>query len=522
MADSTIVFLVLAGVVVLFIADVFPSEVVAMSSALTLWATGVLDLEQTLAGFGNPTVIFVASLLAVATALDTSGVSAWAGQHLINHGAGSRRRLTILTMALSAVLTSVITVHGAVAALIPVVVVTGLRVGIPTSKLLLPVAFAAHAGSQLTLTGSQVNILYSEAARDAGIGYFGFFEYTVVGLPLVAGTIAIVVTVGDRLLPSRTPPDLAADYSRHAATLIAHYDVDDDLGGRLFDRRVGTVEIVIPPRSSLIGTVVSPGLPTGVGGFVVLVVHRQGDAAGPEPTALEAGDVLLVRGDWHRLADNLRDSDVLVVDDPDEVRRHIIPWGPGARRTLGIVLALVVLLATGAVPPAVAGLLAAGALIVTRVLSVDAAYHGINWTTIVLIAGMIPMSTAMTSSGAADDIAGAITGLVDEGEPHLLLVVLFVVVAVLGQLISNTATALIVIPVAIAAAADLDVSIRPVLMSLNVVTVAALLTPVATAANTMIMRPGGYRFGDYVKLGLPLLAWWFVIAVGLVPLIWQF
>jgi di/tricarboxylate transporter len=174
------------------------------------------------------------------------------------------------------------------------------------------------------------------------------------------------------------------------------------------------------------------------------------------------------------------------------------------------------------VPPAIAGLLAAGALVATGVLTIDDAYHGINWTTVVLIAAMIPLSTAMTSSGAADHIADAITRTVGDGGPYLLLVVLFVIVAALGQLMSNTATALVAIPIAVAAAADLDVSVRPVLMSLNVVTVGALLTPVATAANTMIMRPGGYRFGDYAKLGLPLLAWWFVIAVGLVPLIWHF
>jgi di/tricarboxylate transporter len=135
---------------------------------------------------------------------------------------------------------------------------------------------------------------------------------------------------------------------------------------------------------------------------------------------------------------------------------------------------------------------------------------------------MIPLSTAMTSSGAADDLASGITRVVDDNGPYLLLVMLFVLVAALGQLMSNTATALVVIPIALAAAVDLDVSPRPVLMSLNAVNLAALLTPVATAANTMILRPGGYRFGDYARLGVPLLAWWFVIAVGLVPLIWQF
>jgi di/tricarboxylate transporter len=179
------------------------------------------------------------------------------------------------------------------------------------------------------------------------------------------------------------------------------------------------------------------------------------------------------------------------------------------------------LLATGAVQPAVAAMVAAGALVVTGVITPLEALRGIDWTTVLLIAGMIPLSTAMTTSGAADDIAHAITTLVGDGSLHALLAVLFVVVAALTQLMSNTATALIVIPVAVQAANDLDVSVRPVLMSVNVVTVAALLTPVATAANTMIMRPGGYRNADYFRFGLPLVPWWFVIAVGYVPLVWQ-
>jgi di/tricarboxylate transporter len=112
--------------------------------------------------------------------------------------------------------------------------------------------------------------------------------------------------------------------------------------------------------------------------------------------------------------------------------------------------------------------------------------------------------------------------VVGDAGPYALLTVMFVVVAALTQMMSNTATALVAIPIGVSAAADLDVSVQPVLMSLNAVTIAALLTPVATAANTMVLRPGHYRFGDYGKLGLPLLAWWFVVAVGLVPLIWRF
>jgi di/tricarboxylate transporter len=103
-----------------------------------------------------------------------------------------------------------------------------------------------------------------------------------------------------------------------------------------------------------------------------------------------------------------------------------------------------------------------------------------------------------------------------------LLIALFVVIAALGQLISNTATALIIIPVALSACAELDISVRPVMMFVTVVSSAALLTPVATPANLMVMGPGGYRFGDYAKLGLPLLAWYFVVGVGIVPLFWPF
>ena len=112
--------------------------------------------------------------------------------------------------------------------------------------------------------------------------------------------------------------------------------------------------------------------------------------------------------------------------------------------------------------------------------------------------------------------------LVGDASPYALLAGLFVLTAILGQLISNTATALIMIPIGIAAANEIGVSARPVLMSLAVASAAAFLTPVATPVNLMVMGPGGYRFGDYWKLGLPLLLLFFVVATFLVPLVWRF
>jgi Na+/H+ antiporter NhaD/arsenite permease-like protein len=106
MADSTIVFLVLAGVVVLFVSNLLPVEIVAFATALTLWATGVLDLSQALAGFGDPTVIFIAALFVVSEALDATGITAYAGRQLVQRAGDSRRRLLVLMMVLSALLTA--------------------------------------------------------------------------------------------------------------------------------------------------------------------------------------------------------------------------------------------------------------------------------------------------------------------------------------------------------------------------------------------------------------------------------
>ena len=166
-----------------------------------------------------------------------------------------------------------------------------------------------------------------------------------------------------------------------------------------------------------------------------------------------------------------------------------MPLGIGAKEALGVLAGMVLLLATGAVPPAVAALLAAGTLIILRVISIDHAYRAISGTTVILVAGMIPLSTAMQATGAAGQLADGLIRIVGDAGPHALLPGLFVLIAVLGQLISNTATALIVIPIALTSAAELGVSARPVLLAVNVAATAALLTPIATPANLWSWSP---------------------------------
>ena len=155
-------------------------------------------------------------------------------------------------------------------------------------------------------------------------------------------------------------------------------------------------------------------------------------------------------------------------------------------------------------------------------MTVDQSYRAIGWTTVILVVALTPLSTAMEETGAAKLMATTLVDLVGDAGPYALLAGLFVLTAVLGQLISNTATALIVIPIGIAAAAGMGVSPRPVLMSTAVAAAGAFLTPIATPTNLMVMGPGGYQFGEYWKLGLPLLIWFFIVSVAYVPLIWPF
>jgi di/tricarboxylate transporter len=521
MADSSLTFIILGGAVVLFVWNKVPVAVVAIAVALALWATDVLALEQALGGFGDPTVVYIAALFVVSEALDAAGVTAWVGQQLVERAGAARARVVGLVMAICALVTALISVNGAVAALVPVVVVIAIRVRQPSSQLLMPLAFGAHAGALLALTGSPVNVLVADAADDAGVGRFGFFEFALVGIPLLVGTIAITVLIGPRVLPHRNAKTMPPDFTALAANLAEDYDLD--AGDPLFTRYHGAAEFVVPPRSGLVGQPVFPGMVTESGDLVIVAVQRDGETLGPGEIVLAPGDAVLVRGSWEALATHLPDDqDLLVVDEPDEVRRQVVALGLGAKEAIGVLAAMVVLLATGAVPASVAALLAAGALVLLGVVTIDQAFRSISWTTVVLVAGMIPLSLAMQETGAAEILADGLIELVGDSGSYALLAGLFALTAVLGQLISNTATALIVIPIAVTSALELGVSPQPVLMAVNVAAAAALLTPVATPANLMVMEPGGYRFGDYWKLGLPLLGWFFVVSVGLVPLIWGF
>jgi di/tricarboxylate transporter len=328
------------------------------------------------------------------------------------------------------------------------------------------------------------------------------------------------VEAGDIIVlkgPGEAAAALAQDH------LLAFRDDVPEGGVRdqLFNRDSGLAEVLVPPRSALIGQRFFPGMVTKDGDLIVLAIQRHDTDLEPgEPLA--AGDTLLLQGTWSALDRRLDPAEMLVVNSPELVRRQAVPMGYGAHTVLAALAAMVLLLATGLVPPAVAGLIAAGIILISGVLSADQAYRAINWTTVILVGALMPLSTAMQQTGAAQMLADGLVDSLGDAGPYALLAGIFVLSAVLGQVISNTATSMIVIPIAVVAAEQMGISVQPVLMCVCVACSAAFLTPVATATNLMVMEPGAYRFGDYWKLGLPMMVWFFLISVFLGPVIWPF
>ena len=226
---------------------------------------------------------------------------------------------------------------------------TATRLGISPSKLLIPLCFGAHAGSQLALTGSNVNLLVSDALLDYRGQAFGFFEFALVGVPLLLGTVLVVVLLSDRLLPVRTPQTISADLSRHARTLVDEYSAGSGALGRSggFDREIGLAEVIIPPRSPFVGERVFQGMTTESGDLVVAAIRRKGEDLGEKPVDLAVGDALLLQGPWEALDAKASDPGVLVVDHPEVVRRQAVPFGLRAWESIGVLVGMVVLLVTG-------------------------------------------------------------------------------------------------------------------------------------------------------------------------------
>jgi len=286
----------------------------------------------------------------------------------------------------------------------------------------------------------------------------------------------------------------------------------------------GVVETVLKPDSELAGRALADADLHERFGLTVLSLSRRGETmrAAPDDARLRGGDVLLLAGDWERIRALAGGQDDLIVlrlpleFDPDPPAREKAP------AALAIVAAMLAALTLQLAPSVIVVLCAALALVLTRCLTMPEAYRAVNWQSIVLIAGMIPTATALEKSGGLALIVEQLLGALGEAGPLALTAALMALTSALSQVISNTATTVLIAPVAFASAARLGVDPHPMLLGVAVAASTAFSTPVASPVNTLVLGPGGYRFSDFLKVGLPLQAAALATALGAIALLYPF
>ena len=601
-----IVFGVLAGAVVLFASGRVRPDVVAILVVLALNLTGVLTIQETVAGFGQPVVVLIAAVSIVGEGLIATGVAYRLGEAVMKAGGSNEARLVALVMVLAGTVGAFMSSSAIVAMFIPVVLAIANKTGLNRKRMLMPLSVAALISGMMTLIASSPNMIVEDTLRARGLAPFGFFSWTPFGAAVLAIAIAFMVIAGRNMLSKQTAAEEAGARQPSAYDLLGSYGLADKWHRlqvprgsplvdrsvaqmQLFDRfgivivgfekhqhgreqflpampetvfepedaihavgseeqtrlltaanelvalprldqrqrhealqEVGVAEIMLAPESKLIGqTLREVGFSSRYDLNILAIRHRGKKLTTQlEEQTLDFGDTLLVSGGWGEIQ-HLRDEveDFVVLTLPAEYS-ELMPARHRAPIAVVILVAMVVVMAMELVANAAVVLIAALAMIATRCVKLDAIYRVVNWKTVVLVAGTLPLATALSKTGATQMAAHGMVDLLGSLGPLAMLAAVFLVTAVVGLFISNSATAVLIAPVAIDAARALHVSPHAFAITVSLGCCAAFVTPVSSAVNMLVMEPGGYTFGDYVKVGLPLLLLTMVVTVLLVALIY--
>ncbi|KQC30076.1 SLC13 family permease [Flagellimonas eckloniae] len=608
--------LVILGItILLFIWGKFPPDVVALMSMLSLYLTGILDVKETLSGFSNSTVIMIAALFIIGEGLSRTGWTALAGQRFVGWAGKSIPKLLVIVTLGASVLSGFVSNTGTVAALLPVTVSAAWSAGTLPSKLLMPVAFGSNTGGLLTLTGTPPNIIASNALVENNFEGFSFFEFSLIGLPLLIIAIVYFRYVGYRLLPKRKtnerPANIDAEMhkwienysigdnlyrlrirsmSPFINTRIGHWNFEDEhnisvmrlkrrhpsplqhkvpqfvelpdpdtemryhdiitvegepeavdklvlrynlgivptkaerdtLKNELINQEVGMAEMLITPNSVFVGKTINLGNYLKQAGVQLLAASRNNRALKGR-IKIAAGDAFVIRGSWTNI-ETLKSlyENVLISGSPESMSKNVAILNARSYVAIGTLILMILLLVFKILPGAIAALICAGIMLLTRCVPISKAYKGISWTSVIMIAAMIPMGIALQKTGVAQLAANSLVNSLGSIHPIALLGGIFLLTTTLSQTINNSATAVLMAPIAIVASTTLGVSPKPFMIGVAISASTAFLTPVGTTTNAMVMSSGGYKFIDYIKVGGPLLLLFFVATLILVPWIWNF
>ena len=308
---------------------------------------------------------------------------------------------------------------------------------------------------------------------------------------------------------------------------LAHDLIPLSVSGQWFTdtaHEIGMAQIIVPPTSRLIGKTITQARFRSTYDLSVIGMKH-----GTRPVAnsvidepLRAGDTLLTVGPWRavrKLADERRD--LVLLDLPAE-SDEAVPARHSAPLAVGVLLVVVLLMVWGVMPNVQAALLGCLLLGLFRCIDMPGAYRSIHWQSLILIVGMLPFSLALQRTGGVEIAAQALLGALDGASPRLVLAAIFAVTGLLGLFISNTATAVLMAPVALAIASALDASPYPFAMTVALAASAAFMTPVSSPVNTLVVGPGNYRFVDFLRIGVPFAVICMAASVALVPLLLPF
>ncbi|MBF8150899.1 SLC13 family permease [Winogradskyella sp. F6397] len=611
----TLMLAILIITISLFIWGKFTPDIIALISMLSLFVFGILDLTETLSGFSNPTVIMIAALFIIGEGLSQTGWTALAGEKFIKLAGKSKVKLLLITTFGSGLLSGVVSNTGTVATLMPVTIASAWSIGTLPSKLLMPVAFGSNTGGLLTLTGTPPNIIVNNTMLESGLEGFSFFEFGLIGLPLLLLTLLYFKYIGYRLLPNNKtnnkPVDISStlhqwieaykvdgDYYRlrvrsvspllntklgdwnfeknHAVTILRikrrhpsilkgnepfielptddteflYHDIitvkgdteaintlmirfrlgllplnsiKDEMRHNLINQEVGMSEVLVTPKSALIGKNVKSGHFFERYNVQLMAASRNGKPILERETTVKAGDAFLIRGQWSAIEELKTQYENLVIcGSPEGMAKTVTNLTFKSYIALAALLLMIVLLVFKIVPGAVAALLSAGIIMITGCVPMVKAYKGISWISVIMIAAMIPMGVALQKTGTAAWIANGLVASLGSLHPVVLLGGVFLLTTTFSQVINNSATAVLMAPIVIIAANTLSISAAPFMIVVAISASTAFLTPVGTTTNAMVMTAGNYKFMDYLKVGAPLLLLFLITSLILVPIIWPF